>query len=356
MTNKKSGEVEEGESRYMASELLDYVQREDLPLCDIFSLGATMYEVCLGRPLPTDGDEWHAIRRGELQVMFDTPPVLKSIVVNMLHPVAKHRPTATALLQIEELLSPDEEREFVEANRTLADQQQQRPGENRGRKKKSGVAIMPASISAGAEDDRLYLMFDDTSAIPSAELEAFANQVGVEGLPDCIFGTIAEYSRNFFRVNEIVRKSGVAGLSKKDSIMVRSVSLALEASPVFSFGQYCVYRGVYFEEQKDVFRFRDLLHDGRPFVESSFLSTSALHIKSPELNIFNGRNTYFAIFSKTGRLIQGHSDEDWKKEAEVLFDLGTSFRILSFDDTMPGKEHGTGLDQAGRYRIVMEEI
>ena len=138
--------------------------------------------------------------------------------------------------------------------------------------------------------------------------------------------------------------------------MVRSVSLALEALPVFSFGQYCVYRGVYFEKQTDVFRFRDLWHDGRPFVESSFLSTSALHIESPELNAFNGRNTYFAIFSKTGRLIQGHSDEDWKKEAEVLLDLGTSFRILSFDDTMPGKEHGTGLDQAGRYRIVMEEI
>ena len=345
MTNKKSGEVEEGDNRYMAKELLDYIQREDLPLCDIFSLGATMYEVCLGRPLPTGGDEWHAIRRGELQVMFDTPPVLKSIISNMLHPVAKHRPTAAALLRIEELLSP-EQRESVEANRTLADREE----------KKNSVAVVPASNSAGADDGRLYMMFDDTRALPSAELEAFARQLGVEGLPDCIYGTIAEYSRNFFRVNEIIRKSGVAGLSKKDSIMVRSVSLALEALPVFSFGQYCVYRGVYFEKQKDVFRFRDLWHDGRPFVESSFLSTSALHIESPELNAFNGRNTYFAIFSKTGRLIQGHSDEDWKKEAEVLFDLGTSFRILSFDDTMPDKEHGTGLDQAGRYRIVMEEI
>ena len=358
MTNKKSGEVEEGDDRYMAKELLDHIQREDLPLCDIFSLGATMYEVCLGRPLPTGGDEWHAIRRGELQVMFDTPPVLKSIVANMLHPKAKRRPTAAALLRIEALLSPDEGREFVEANRTLADQQQQRPDEKRGRKKRStgSVAIIPASISAGADDDRLYLMFDDTSAIPSAELKAFARQSGVEGLPDCIYGTIAEYSRNFFRVNEIIRKSGVAGLSKKDSIMIRTVSPALEALPVFSFAQYCVYRGVYFEEQKDVFRFRDLWHDGRPFVESSFLSTSALHIESPELNAFNGRNTYFAIFSKKGRLIQRYSDENCQEEAEVLFDLGTSFRILSFDDTMPDKEHGTDLNQAGRYRIVMGEI
>ena len=106
----------------------------------------------------------------------------------------------------------------------------------------------------------------------------------------------------------------------------------------------------------DVFRFRDLWHDGRPFVESSFLSTSALHIESPELNAFNGRNTYFAIFSKTGRFIQRHSDENCQEEAEVLFDLGTSFRVLSFDDTMPNKEHGTDLDQAGRYRIVMEEM
>ena len=340
----------------MAKELLDYVQRQNLPLCDIFSLGATMYEVCRGRSLPADGEEWQDIRRGELQVMLDTPLVLKRIVANMLNPIAKHRPTATALLQIEELLSP-EQRNLVKANRALADQQQQRPGEKRGRKNKSSVAIMPASDSDGTDDDRLYMMFDDTSALPPAELKAFARQLGVEGLPDCFFGSIIEYSKNLFRVNELLREGkSVAMLPKKDYLMVKSVSLALQALPVFTFGQYCVYRGVYFEEQKDVFRFRDLWHDGRPFVEHSFLSTSALHIESPELNAFNGRNTYFAIFSKTGRLIQRHSDEDWKMETEVLFDLGKSFRILSFDDTMPDKEHGTGLDQAGRYRIVMEEI
>jgi hypothetical protein len=63
-------EGEEGDSRYMARELLDTVKCEDLPRCDVFSLGATMYEVCLvDRRLPSNGDEWHSIRDGTLQVM-----------------------------------------------------------------------------------------------------------------------------------------------------------------------------------------------------------------------------------------------------------------------------------------------
>lgn len=61
-------------------------------------------------------------------------------------------------------------------------------------------------------------------------------------------------------------------------------------------------------------------------------------------------------FQAHRELSKGHSDENCQEEAEVLFDVGTSFRVLSFDDTMPDKEHGTDLDQAGRYRIVMEEM
>lgn len=94
-------EEEEGDCRYMARELLDTVKCEDLPRCDVFSLGATMYEVCLvDRSLPPDGDEWHSIRDGTLQVMPDTDPALRSIIADMLHT----KPHTTVLLKQMELL------------------------------------------------------------------------------------------------------------------------------------------------------------------------------------------------------------------------------------------------------------
>ena len=49
-------DVEEGDSRYMSMELLSG-DSTDLTKSDIFSLGATMYEICLGRPLPMNGPE-----------------------------------------------------------------------------------------------------------------------------------------------------------------------------------------------------------------------------------------------------------------------------------------------------------
>ena len=53
----------EGDSCYMSAELLQDGPK-DLTKCDVFSLGATVYEICRGRPLPPNGPEWHAIRSG----------------------------------------------------------------------------------------------------------------------------------------------------------------------------------------------------------------------------------------------------------------------------------------------------
>jgi hypothetical protein len=39
-----------------------------VPQCDLFSLGITVYELILGRPLPPNGPEWTAIRQGQLGV------------------------------------------------------------------------------------------------------------------------------------------------------------------------------------------------------------------------------------------------------------------------------------------------
>lgn len=99
-------EGEEGDSRYMARELLDTVKCEDLPRCDVFSLGATMYEVCLvDHRLPSDGDEWHSIRDGTLQVMPGADPALRSTITDMLHTKPECRPDVTALLKQMEVLS-----------------------------------------------------------------------------------------------------------------------------------------------------------------------------------------------------------------------------------------------------------
>ena len=66
----------EGDSCYMPRELLNYDSNNpfDLRKCDIFSLGASIYEVVRGVRLPQRGDEWHAMRNGTLHFSTNTNP------------------------------------------------------------------------------------------------------------------------------------------------------------------------------------------------------------------------------------------------------------------------------------------
>jgi wee1-like protein kinase len=100
-------DVEEGDSRYMSLELLSD-DHNDLTKSDIFSLGATMYEICLGRPLPMSGPEWQEMRAGQLLPLPNTSPCLASIIRQMMHPQAASRPTASDLLKHKQLLSEDQ--------------------------------------------------------------------------------------------------------------------------------------------------------------------------------------------------------------------------------------------------------
>ena len=122
-------DVEEGDSRYMSMELLsgDHL---DLTKSDIFSLGATMYEICLGRELPMNGDEWQAIRSGNLLPLPGSDPELVQLIHEMMHPNYHQRPTASNLLKRPQLLS-DEEKALIaekskvaQANMELAAQAQ----------------------------------------------------------------------------------------------------------------------------------------------------------------------------------------------------------------------------------------
>ena len=56
--------LNEGETRYFAMELISSNETRsiDLTKADIFSVGASVYELCLGRKLASEGDEWRAIR------------------------------------------------------------------------------------------------------------------------------------------------------------------------------------------------------------------------------------------------------------------------------------------------------
>jgi wee1-like protein kinase len=87
-----SHDVEEGDSRYMSMELLSG-DRTDLTKSDIFSLGSAMYEICLGRPLPMNGQEWQDLRSGKLSPLPNTDDALANIIQRMMSPVASNRPS-----------------------------------------------------------------------------------------------------------------------------------------------------------------------------------------------------------------------------------------------------------------------
>lgn len=60
--------IEEGDSRYMPSEILND-RYEHLDKVDIFSLGVTIYELVKGSPLPDSGPQFSNIREGKIALL-----------------------------------------------------------------------------------------------------------------------------------------------------------------------------------------------------------------------------------------------------------------------------------------------
>lgn len=112
-------EVEEGDSRYMSMELLSG-DRSDLTKSDIFSLGATLYEICRGLPLPMNGQEWQDIRTGRLALLPNTSSDMALIIQQMMDPAPSRRPTTSQLLSHPMLLS--EEQKAFQREKTKAEQ------------------------------------------------------------------------------------------------------------------------------------------------------------------------------------------------------------------------------------------
>lgn len=107
----------EGDSRYMAKEILNDLNR--LPSADLFSFGLSLYEIAsihtmepaseidgiLGRPLslPTEGEGWHRLRDGAAPPLVGRPQTMVNMVQSMLHPNPDRRPTASQLLVVSEI-------------------------------------------------------------------------------------------------------------------------------------------------------------------------------------------------------------------------------------------------------------
>jgi serine/threonine protein kinase len=113
------GTIEEGDSRYMAKELLDWTPVEDLTKCDIFSLGIAAFEIssCGCHKLEAHGHEWHLLRSGISSIIlnnaFNTNNLfalqdinanhsltneLSVILTEMLSEIPKMRPSAQLCL------------------------------------------------------------------------------------------------------------------------------------------------------------------------------------------------------------------------------------------------------------------
>ncbi|XP_045196736.1 wee1-like protein kinase 1-B [Mercenaria mercenaria] len=98
VTSVSNPSVEDGDCRYLASEILAE-NYDHLTKADIFSLGLTIFELGGGSELPKNGDEWHAIRRGELPDLPHYSQQLNDLLKCMVNADPRERPTALAVSQ-----------------------------------------------------------------------------------------------------------------------------------------------------------------------------------------------------------------------------------------------------------------
>ncbi|XP_063232745.1 wee1-like protein kinase [Bacillus rossius redtenbacheri] len=107
VTSLNNPQVEEGDCRYLTREILqeDY---SHLTKADVFSLGLTIYEAGGGGPLPKNGEEWHAIRDGQLSYLRQCSREFNDLLRQMIDPQPSARPSAVAILYHPVLVPPSD--------------------------------------------------------------------------------------------------------------------------------------------------------------------------------------------------------------------------------------------------------
>jgi hypothetical protein len=124
---KEFKDVTEGDSRYLCRELLtgdiSVSPNTDLTKADIFALGMTIYETATLIELPNNGDEWHALRDGNLKHLHDRTEYSNEFIALlklMMHPDPSRRPGAMDILQSDFITRKKPSYEELEKqNRTL---------------------------------------------------------------------------------------------------------------------------------------------------------------------------------------------------------------------------------------------